>query len=282
MKSALGTSLLLILIYFGTQILAMGILLIPFGLYSWLTDTSFGTFMANFMGLSSLLAALLMSYYLYKKRYFNTDKKSWSLDYPLFTLLLLFGITFSYILAYDPIDRFIALPDIMAGTFEGLSNNLWGILAISIVGPILEELLFRGSIQKLFMEKATPVKAILISSLIFGLIHGNPAQIVNAFFIGIILGWLYYKTGSLVPSILIHVINNSFSTITYQYIPDADSIVELTGPATYWYWVIGGALVLTGCIWLFNKRPTAVWTTQTAEFNVENNREINSSTPLNN
>lgn len=85
-------------------------------------------------------------------------------------------------------------------------------LAIQVVitAPILEELLFRGIILNglLSKYKKNYKKAIIISALIFGIAHLNIPQGVNAFIIGIIIGGIYYCTGSMKLSIFAHFINN--------------------------------------------------------------------------
>ena len=58
-----------------------------------------------------------------------------------------------------------------------------------------------------------PLHAILIASAIFGIVHMNPIQIPFAFAIGLIFGWLYYRTGSVIPGIVGHFINNSIACI---------------------------------------------------------------------
>lgn len=93
-------------------------------------------------------------------------------------------------------------------------NNVFGILSVCIIAPIFEEIFFRGAIEGYLLRKwENPRWAILVSALIFGLIHMNPAQILFAFLFGIILGELYYRTGSLLPSIILHFINNTLSLI---------------------------------------------------------------------
>ncbi|MBO3445617.1 CPBP family intramembrane glutamic endopeptidase [Clostridium sp. CCUG 7971] len=85
-------------------------------------------------------------------------------------------------------------------------------LAIQVVitAPILEELLFRGIILNglLSKYKKNYKKAIIISALIFGVAHLNIPQGVNAFIIGIVIGGIYYSTGSMKLSIFAHFINN--------------------------------------------------------------------------
>lgn len=110
--------------------------------------------------------------------------------------------------------EFLNLPDLMQDTFRAMSRNVFGILSITIMAPLVEELLFRGAIQGHLLRKGMkPVYAILIASAVFGIIHMNPVQIPFAFAIGMIFGWLYYRTGSVVPGMIGHFINNSIATI---------------------------------------------------------------------
>ena len=110
--------------------------------------------------------------------------------------------------------EFLNLPDYTQATAYAMSRNVLGILSIAIMAPLVEELLFRGAIQGHLMRIGVkPLFAILASSAIFGVIHMNPAQILFAFAIGLIFGWLYYRTGSLVPGIVGHFINNSIACI---------------------------------------------------------------------
>lgn len=110
--------------------------------------------------------------------------------------------------------EFLNLPDYTQATSYAMSRNLFGIISITIMAPLVEELLFRGAIQgHLVRIGVKPLHAILASSAIFGLIHMNPIQILFAFAIGLVFGWLYYRTGSLVPGIVGHFINNTLATI---------------------------------------------------------------------
>ncbi len=77
-----------------------------------------------------------------------------------------------------------------------------------IMAPVLEELLCRGLILS-SLQKAMPKwPAIIISSLIFGVLHGNPLGIIYASAFGILLGWVYTKYNSLIPAIITHMAFN--------------------------------------------------------------------------
>ncbi len=98
---------------------------------------------------------------------------------------------------------------------ESISTSTISMVVMTVVfAPILEELLFRGIILKGMLNKGVnPKNAILISALIFGAIHGYPWQAVGAFFLGIILGWIYERTESLLLPIMLHAFNNGIASI---------------------------------------------------------------------
>ena len=100
------------------------------------------------------------------------------------------------------------------------------VLAV-IMAPIFEEIVFRGIIQKGLINKGmNPATAIIISSVVFGLVHGNPWQFVGAVLLGCVLGLVYHKTKSLLLPILLHAFNNLCSSILIFY-GDTESFAEV-------------------------------------------------------
>ena len=118
----------------------------------------------------------------------------------------------------------------------------------SIVGPVLEELLFRGAITKALLQQYNPTKAILISALLFGVFHINPAQILPAFLIGILLAWTYYKTVVVIPCIFMHILNNSLSVYLSIKYPEAENMDDLISGTPYLIILIGAIVILAGVI----------------------------------
>lgn len=80
-----------------------------------------------------------------------------------------------------------------------------------ILAPLVEEVLFRGAVLGC-LRKYGDWFAIIMSALMFGLYHGNVGQFVFASLIGVILGYLRVRTGSLLPGILLHLLNNLLPT----------------------------------------------------------------------
>ncbi|NKF08317.1 CPBP family intramembrane metalloprotease [Clostridium gasigenes] len=93
---------------------------------------------------------------------------------------------------------------------ELINNSSWILLFVEIViiAPVFEEIIFRGIILNGMLKKYSPKKAIIVSSLIFGLIHGNLPQGLNAFVLGLVIATVYYYTRSLYISMFMHAANN--------------------------------------------------------------------------
>ena len=95
-----------------------------------------------------------------------------------------------------------------------VGNNPIGALCICLIGPILEEVVFRGAILRRLLETSwKPWVAILVSAIIFAIAHGNLVQGGAALVLGCAMGCVYYYTRSLWPCIFIHVLNNTTSTV---------------------------------------------------------------------
>ena len=115
----------------------------------------------------------------------------------------------------NALNELVSLPDWLEEDFTALSHNWIGALSIALMAPWVEELLFRGAIMPSLDKKGTaPWRGILLSSLLFGLIHVNPAQVLFAIPMGIAFGWIVWRTGSLLTAIIGHTLNNSFGVLT--------------------------------------------------------------------
>ena len=123
------------------------------------------------------------------------------------------------------------LPNLIEEEFDQILRNRWGYYAVGLLAPVSEELVFRGAILRALLgwTKRHWV-AIALSALLFALIHANPAQMPHAFLIGLLLGWMYYRTGSIVPGIVYHWVNNSIAYVLYNLYPDPSlKLIDLFG-----------------------------------------------------
>ena len=115
------------------------------------------------------------------------------------------------------------LPNYAEKEFELIINNRFGYFIIGLLAPLVEELVFRGAILRALLRwKSNPWIGIVISSVMFSAIHLNPAQMPHAFLIGILLGWMYYRTDSIVPGVVYHWVNNTIAYVLMAFYPDPD------------------------------------------------------------
>ena len=133
--------------------------------------------------------------------------------------------------------------------FEGLMKEPWGYVAIGILAPLAEEVVFRGAILRTLldmMSKKNHWVAIMISAALFGVVHGNTAQFVNALLMGLLLGWMFYRTKSLVPGILLHWVNNTVAYVMANLVPSSDGkLIELFhGDEKTMYYAVGFSLCI--------------------------------------
>lgn len=142
--------------------------------------------------------------------------------------LLIGVLVVANIMIIDPLLSFFPMPEWMEEwLMKGVQKDWASFLTIVIAAPLLEEFVFRGIVLEGFLRNYEPRKAIVWSSVLFGVFHLNPWQFVGATILGIYMGWLYYRTGSLVPSILVHFINNLLGYMAFYYLGDYSSIYQL-------------------------------------------------------
>ncbi|WP_294600031.1 type II CAAX endopeptidase family protein [uncultured Rikenella sp.] len=139
-----------------------------------------------------------------------------------------------------------------------LRGGLWPILTAAVAAPLLEELLFRGIIQKNLVARIGPGAGILIGAAVFGAIHFIPQQMIYAGCVGLILGCIYHFTGSLGSTVAIHFINNGIAILA-GLVPGADGTgIERRilggGEGPVWYTAYALSLALAAAAVLYAVR----------------------------
>ncbi len=161
------------------------------------------------------------------------------------------------------------IPDAMKKDFVGelLSQSLSspeGYFVICMLAPLAEEVVFRGAVITALVEwgkkkfassdiaAANMYKiewvAIVVGAMLFAIVHMNPAQIPHALIVGVLLGWIYVRTGSLVPCFIIHWINNSAAYVMVKLFPslpmDAGLLDYFHGNQMAMYQAVGSSLLI--------------------------------------
>ncbi|MBR4468823.1 MAG: CPBP family intramembrane metalloprotease [Bacteroidales bacterium] len=148
-----------------------------------------------------------------------------------------------------------ALTDKMANvdTIGGLLLNL---LVIALIPAVGEEMTFRGVLQQSLTRRMNPHIAIILSAAIFSFFHFQFYGFLPRLFLGILLGYMFYITGSLWTSILMHFVNNGAS-VTLYYLGNIGVIedAEHWGETQNVWLIVASAVVTLGLIiWSWRKR----------------------------
>ena len=139
-----------------------------------------------------------------------------------------------------------------------LAGGVVSFFLLVVEAPLVEELVFRGLILRGLLARQGVRRAIVLQAILFAALHLNPWQFVPAFFIGLFLGWLFLKTGSLGACILFHAAWNGWSLFIGAY---AESIgIAMPGYTgdpfgttvfqPFPFLVLGMALFVAGGLWL--------------------------------
>jgi membrane protease YdiL (CAAX protease family) len=171
-------------------------------------------------------------------------------------MLLSIMLVFAAMFMFNVLAQELGLSDELSEVIKQVSNNVLGCISIAVLGPILEEVLFRGAIQGYLMRKYNPTVGIVVAALVFGLIHMNPIQIFYAFCLGLVFGWMYYRTRSLMPVIIGHVLNNSLAAVTM--IMGAEEEDAVMSPAEKIAIIGGSLLAALALMHLINRLQPAV------------------------
>jgi len=142
---------------------------------------------------------------------------------PVGTLLssLIIGISLQPLV--DEFDRLLSkilplpsfLEEYLKGAYEalkvdGVVSFVLMAIGVVIIAGIAEEGLFRGILQKSFESEKSPVRAVIISSTVFSIVHFSP-QIIQIFSLGALLGYIALRADSIYPSIVLHIVNNAIA-----------------------------------------------------------------------
>lgn len=131
-------------------------------------------------------------------------------------------------------------------------------LLIGLTPALCEELLFRGYVQTRLNHSFGPFAAILVSSLMFAGFHMDPVHVVAVFPLGVFLGLVCWRSGSLLPAMLGHFVNNTVSVVMVVLSPasDADAISPTMSNFLTLILVVGvSGFVLTVYAWQKYPRP---------------------------
>ena len=152
----------------------------------------------------------------------------------------------------------IESPVYLQQTITALAGSVWGVFALTVAGPVTEELIFREALMgDLLRRGINPWIAVMTSAIAFSTMHFNWAQSLYALPTAILFGIIYLRTGNIVLTSLLHVFNNALSVFLMQrYGPDASVTHWFGSPATATIvMATSGILSIALCIAFWNTYP---------------------------
>lgn len=253
----MGRVIKLVIYYFLYNLVFMGVV---FGVYGFVNHTSdmpqSGPVYFNLSMWVQLFATLALGIHLLAWKY--VTRKDLSFDFPNTAKVLLASVVLSVGMGLwtNYLTELTELPNVMEDLFNKMMYNPLGVISIVVMAPIVEELLFRGGMQGHLLRKwKNPAWAILVSALIFGIVHGNPVQMFFASILGLVLGWVYYRTGSLLPCMLMHFINNGTSVLLFHLSRGEDeTMTEALGTTGAICLALVGVALTVWSIWYIKNR----------------------------
>ena len=180
----------------------------------------------NYILLTSSITTIVLFILIYKLRKKNiseellfkgTNKLNYIVALLLGVSVWIFNTGFVSLLSEGGLfkNSFKALEESLA--FVGVNNVILSILVVGIVAPFAEELLFRGIIYNKLSKSISITGTIIIQGILFGAYHMNLVQGLYASLLGIVFGYVTFKTKSIWPAIIMHMVNNTVS-VTVPYI----------------------------------------------------------------
>ncbi len=157
-------------------------------------------------------------------------------------ILIIPAIVLVGIMAFLPLAQgFVQLIYIITKKAPAVSMDIgtqwWEVLItivlVSVLPAIGEEVLFRGGVAR-GLKRKNYLFAILMSGLMFSIFHGNAAQTVHQFFIGMVFAYLYFVTGSLIASMLAHLLNNLFAVLFELALANVNITLSLGAEIAIW------------------------------------------------
>jgi CAAX protease family protein len=178
--------------------------------------------------------------------------------------------------ALSELNKIIPVPSSWAGVFKkleetysqqvevlakitGISDYLISLVVMALLPAIFEESLFRGGLQNILQRwTKSPILAIVITSIIFSAIHFSYYGFIPRLALGVVLGLIFYYSGSLWLSIVAHFFNNALVVSQIYYLTSKGKSIEEAMNESYPIWYGAVSIVLLTGLFILYKRFSAI------------------------
>ncbi|WLF70402.1 CPBP family intramembrane metalloprotease [Clostridium septicum] len=217
----------------------------------------------NYILMASSIVTMLTLWIIFKCRKLNLKeeillKKTKSCNIIGAIILGFFAWIFnsSWVGFLQTLDQFKEAFNVMDQMLSGVgSGNIFvAILVVGIIAPIAEEFIFRGVIYRALKKNMSIVSTIIIQAILFGIFHGNLIQGMYTIPLALVLGYVTYRTNSLLPAIMIHIVNNTAATVMPMFLTG----VDITMPLVIILLILGLLGVILPLRFIIKKNPKKI------------------------
>lgn len=240
-----GKLLALMAIYYAFQIvggIVIGIVAAVQGIMSPEGITNFMNNNLAFILIPSMIISLIIYYFMYKnneKRFFERcNFKKIKASSAIFITLISLSMSAIIIGASEYVIKYFPSYSDTSDMIKSSMGNVIGIAAIVVLAPIFEEILFRGLILSEIKEKANIIVTVIVQGVLFGLYHMNPFQSIYASLLGVTLGFICVRVGSVIGSMIGHITFNLCGTFVFPI------LLVNTEKFSYIYIIIGAIVFI--------------------------------------
>lgn len=170
---------------------------------------------------------------------------------------VLLGISFTVLV--DELDRiiatFIEVPpewhELLSRVFtiDSFSDAIILFTAVVLFASVFEEMVFRGMLQQAFEQRVVPPKALFSTALVFAFMHLFSPWTIQILILGLILGYLAWRSNSIIPGIILHCFNNSFALLFLNIQPESMQWYNWNGHVYPPILVIASGVAFYGLKW---------------------------------
>ena len=115
--------------------------------------------------------------------------------------------------------------DEISQLFELLDTPAWFFFVGAVLAPLVEEIFFRGFLFQGFRARYGWVSGMLLSSSIFAIAHLDPVSLLPTFILGNLLAYLYHRSNSVWPGVIVHVLVNTFGLVSVYFITQHPNLI---------------------------------------------------------
>lgn len=187
--------------------------------------TADGTTYTLISGLATIIVVL--AFYLIRRRRLSEALWLRRVDAPV----LWTGAALSPVLYLIVTLVLAALPDAWTQSYNDAASGIdtgsfIGVLSVALVAPVVEELIFRGLIMTRLSRVMPGWLAVVLAAAVFGACHGHPVWAGYAFVLGTLYGFVALRAGSILPSILGHLVFNAIGQV-FTFLPESEDGMEI-------------------------------------------------------